>query len=138
MPLVGTAVPAPGDVLSLTRLEQQNLFIVALDEQQTWYRYHHLFRRLLLRRLKEMATAQEIAALHERASAWLAGQGLVEEALHHAMAAEDTTVAVKIVADYRHDLINHEQWRTLQRWLRLFSRRVVEEQPVLLITEVGS
>jgi LuxR family maltose regulon positive regulatory protein len=122
-------------VPSLAWLEQQSLFVLALDEERTWYRFHHLFRQLLLRQLRETLSAEEIAALHGRASAWLAAHGLAEEALHHALAAGDAPAAVQIFAVYRHDLINREEWRTLQRWLRLFPRRVVEEQAVLLITE---
>lgn len=133
--LLGPATGGPRSVPSLARLEQQNLFVVALDEEGTWFRFHHLFRQLLLRQLGESASSEEIAALHGRASAWFAAHGLAEEALHHALTAGDTTATVQIVTRYRHDLINREEWRTLQRWLRLFPRRVVEEQPVLLVTE---
>ena len=77
-------------------LEQNNLFTVSLDNERRWYRYHHLFRSFLRNRLEQRYDADEIARLHTRASAWFARQGLLEEALQHALLGHDTPAAVRL------------------------------------------
>jgi LuxR family maltose regulon positive regulatory protein len=80
-------------------------------------------------------SSEEIATLHSRASAWYAQNGLIEEALQHALAANDTARAAELVARYRHDLMNAEQWHRLKRWINLFPPSLVEENIQLLITK---
>ncbi|MFN8482368.1 MAG: LuxR C-terminal-related transcriptional regulator [Anaerolineae bacterium] len=116
----------------LDRLQSLNLFLVGLDPGGTWYRYHHLFRQLLQRQLQHRYTAAEIEVLHRRASAWCANQGLLEEALDHALAAGDTDTAVQVIALHRHDLMNYEQWRRLESCLRLLPAEAWESPHVLL------
>jgi LuxR family maltose regulon positive regulatory protein len=117
-------------------LERADLFVIPIDDQQYWFRCHHLFRQLLRERLRQLHGPTEIAALHLRASTWFVANGYPDEALHHALAAGDTAAAVQIVAQYRHDLMNHAQWQRLHRWLRLFPPAVVDEQPDLLLIRV--
>jgi LuxR family maltose regulon positive regulatory protein len=119
----------------LELLARRNLFVIPLDDERTWYRYHHMLRELLQDELRRRLSAGEIAALHCRASAWLAEHGLVEEALHHALAAGDTGIAARLVAEHRHRAMNQEQWHRLRRWLGLLPREVVEGDPQLLIVE---
>ena len=64
---------------TLDWLERSNIFLVALDDRQGWYRYHHLFQQLLQKQLQERMSKDEIAMLHRRASAWFADQGLIEK-----------------------------------------------------------
>ena len=116
-------------------LEENNLFLFALDAEARWYRYHPLFQRLLQHRLVQVLTPVEIAALHARASAWLAGAGYADEALTHAIAAGDMQAAVHLLAQQRHALMNREEWRTLYRWLCLFDRATIDQHPDLLLTE---
>ena len=71
---------------------RSNLFVVPLDNECRWYRYHHLFQELLQHRLEKRLSAEQIADLHKRASAWFAENGLIYEALQHAIAAGDITV----------------------------------------------
>ena len=117
-------------------LDRADLFVVPVDEQRHWYRCHHLFRQLLRHRLEEMQGPAEIAALRLRASAWFADNGYLDEALQHALAANDMAAAVQIVAQHRHELMNQAQWQRLDRWLHLFPREVIDEQPHLLLIEV--
>ncbi len=116
-------------------LEQANLFIVALDTQGRWFRYHHLFQQILQNRLLRQAGLVEVAELHRRASAWLAGNGFVEEAIGHALAAGDEATAVQIVEVNRHEAMNQERWQRLEIWLRLLPRRIVDERSELLLAE---
>ncbi len=117
-------------------LERADLFLAPVDDQQRWYRCHYLFRQLLRDRLQQLHGAAEIAALHLRASAWFAKNGYLDEALQHALAANDMAAAAQIVAQHRHDLINQGQWQSLERWIHLFPREVIDEQPDLLLIEV--
>ena len=120
---------------TLEWLEQANLFIVALDTQQQWYRYHHLFQQLLQNRLERQSGPNQIADLHRRASAWYARNGYVEDALGHALAAGDDAAATQIVEAHRHQAMNQERWQQLEVWLRLLPRRLVDERPELLVLE---
>jgi LuxR family maltose regulon positive regulatory protein len=117
----------------LQGLEEANLFTIPLDDRRHWYRYHHLFRQILQRRLADTYSHEAVAALHTRAGVWLAGNGLVEEALEHLLAAGDVRAAVQLVAHHRHELMNQEQWQRLSRWLRLFPEPVIDESPDLLL-----
>jgi len=72
----------------LEALEQGNLFIVPLDDQRQWYRYHHLFADVLQSRLREERPNQ-VSHLHRRASIWYQQGGLSAEAIYHALAAKD-------------------------------------------------
>ena len=118
-------------------LDHADVFVVPVDEQQRWYRCHHLFRQLLLRRLQELQGPVEIAALQLRASAWFAVNGYLDEALRQALAANDWAAAVHVVTEHRHELMNLSQWQRLDRWVHLFPREVIDEQPDLLLIEVS-
>jgi LuxR family maltose regulon positive regulatory protein len=119
----------------LERLHQAGLFTIPLDDNREWYRYHYLFRGLLRGQSEGKLGADGIAALHGRASAWFAQNGLINEALRHALTAGDTAAAVELAAQHRHDLINAEQWRHLERWLRRFDRATIDQSPELSIIE---
>ncbi len=120
---------------TLRWLESHNTFLFALDGRAQWFRYHHLYQQLLNHQLEQQLPREAIADLHNRAAAWHVGAGLVEEALRHTLAANDLAGAVALVAAHRHRIMNTEQWRTLQRWLAFFDRSVIDQSPVLLLTE---
>jgi LuxR family transcriptional regulator, maltose regulon positive regulatory protein len=127
--------PARWGEAFLLHLERSNLFVSVLDVRHEFYRFHHLFQRFLRARLLERSDPDQLAALHRRASAWFATQGLIEEALDHALAAGDVAEAANIVVQHRHDLYNHEQFARLTRWLRLLPTAVKEHNPELLLAE---
>ena len=76
-----------------SRLSKANLFLIPLDTRGDWFRYHHLFRDLLLRELRQWATPELLAVLHERAAAWFLDDNHFEEALDHALATGDAARA---------------------------------------------
>ena len=114
-------------------LEENNLFTVSLDGERRWYRYHHLFRGFLQSRLEQHHEAGEIALLHARASAWFAREGLLEEALRHALLGHDIPAAVRLVAAHRHALMDSEEWQRHERTFRMFPPETVAEHPDLLL-----
>jgi LuxR family maltose regulon positive regulatory protein len=122
----------------MERLTESNLFCVPLDEQGEWLRYHHLFRDLLRRTLERRYGPDEIAALHERAGVWFEENGLIEEALHHALAGDSPAAAGRLVARHRHDLMNREEWHRLRRWIHLIPRDIIEKDTDLLVLQAWS
>ena len=69
-----------GDEL-IARLQMDNLFLIALDAENRWFRYHHVFRRLLQDQLNRHWSPEEIAALHSRANGWFAENEMIEDAV---------------------------------------------------------
>src|SRR3712207_4520056 len=80
----------------LERLERENLFAIALDDDRHWYRYHHLFAEFLRGRLKREAPEQLVES-HHRASVWYEENGLIAEAIGHAFSASDYEHAARLV-----------------------------------------
>ncbi|MCK5712765.1 MAG: hypothetical protein KAI25_08625, partial [Hyphomicrobiaceae bacterium] len=116
-------------------VERANLFVIPLDDQREWYRYHSLFQKLLQRQLRQRKSEEEISALHAGAAAWFALEGLIEEALHHLLKSGDSKGAAQFVAECRNDVMNREQWHLLKRWLGLLPRDAIENNPGLLMLE---
>jgi LuxR family maltose regulon positive regulatory protein len=114
---------------------QTNLFVITLDATHRWLRYHHLFQDILQRELHQQATAQEIAMLHARASAWFESQGLITDAIVHALAAGDVVRAAEIIEGYRHDEFMADRWYVVQRWLTMLPAGITQERPALLLTK---
>ncbi len=133
--VAGAGEPAHNGQTYLAQLEQANLFVIALDNQRRWYRYHQLFQQFLRFRLARWAGAAQIADLHRRASAWYRTHGFVEDAIAHALAAGDETAVVQVIEAQRHAAMNQERWFQLEQWLRLLPRHLVEARPELLLLE---
>ncbi len=114
-------------------LKKENLFVIPLDTEKRWLRYHHLFRKLLFNQLKRQFSAEDIKALHSQASAWFADNGLVEEALQHALAAGKADTACRLVARFSPQLLNDQQWVRLERCLSQLPRDQIERDPAMLL-----
>lgn len=80
----------------LEKVEQLQLFIIPLDDEREWFRYHHLFANHLQRRL-ERDQPERIPTLHLAAAAWFDAHGFAEEAVTHALAAGDEEFAIRVV-----------------------------------------
>jgi LuxR family maltose regulon positive regulatory protein len=119
-------------------LKKENVFLIPLDTESRWFRYHHLFQRLLGNQLKRHCSTEEINVLHSRASAWFAEEGLIEEALEHSLAAGDVPAAIQLVARHGHQLMDDQQWPRLERWLNMLPRDSVEENPEMLLFRLWS
>ncbi len=113
-------------------LIKTQMFVIPLDNSNRWFRYHHLFRDLLLDLLKQRYSAEEIAALQLRASEWFAKNGPIEEALQHAISTNDIRYAVKLVERQRHNLMNREEWSRLELMLKMLPPEALKKNPLLL------
>jgi LuxR family maltose regulon positive regulatory protein len=116
----------------LTRLEQANLFLVPLDDERRWYRYHHLFADLLRRRLQE--TSPGLAAdSHSRASEWYESQGSIHEAISHALAAADHGRAAYLVERYGGQAFRYGEGGHIARWIAALPEEMVRSRPLLCL-----
>jgi LuxR family maltose regulon positive regulatory protein len=111
-------------------LERGNLFVVPLDDQRQWYRYHHLFADALRARLLDRYP-DRVPGLHQAASRWHAEHGLLADAVVHAVAGDDFDRAAGLVELALSDLRKHRQDRTLREWLRALPDGVVRRRPLL-------
>ena len=119
-----------GSRILLENLEHANLFIIPLDQSYTWYRYHRLFAELLRQRLQTTGTISE-KELHLRASQWFAEEGLVPEAIQHALAAADWDGAAELIQEYSASLLRHGELGTLLGWMKALPEEVIRSHPQL-------
>jgi len=116
----------------LKRLESANLFIVPLDDERRWYRYHQLFASLLRQRLGQ--TWPELRPeLHRRASEWYEEHEVRAEALRHALQARDGRRAARLVGGAGLATLQHAELRVLERWLDTLVDEDVQSEPWLCI-----
>ena len=116
----------------LVELERANLFLISLDERRQWYRYHHLFGDLLVHELS-LAMPDEVVPLHRRAYEWHLREGLVAEAITHAIAAGDHSQAAELIAASWLDFVNRGELATVEAWTRALPPKLAESDPRLFL-----
>ena len=114
----------------LETLERENLFLVPLDDERRWYRYHQPFADALRARLS-VRHGDRVNALHAAASQWLAENGLLADAVRHAIASGDYEHAADLVELAEADLRRRRQDRTLRDWLVALPHDVIRRRPLL-------
>jgi LuxR family maltose regulon positive regulatory protein len=119
--------------LILDQLERANLFVMPLDAERRWYRYHHLFAEVLRERLRRSAASAEVAALHHHASAWYAQNGSVPDAIQHALAADAPDVAAQLIEAHGQRLIARGELLSLTRWLHRLPDTILRARPRLFV-----
>ena len=115
----------------LQSLHRENIFVIPLDHEGKWFRYHHLFADLLQARLGQSLSALEIAALQMRASDWYEHNGFPLEAINHAIAAEDYERVADLVKRSAPALIFSGQIKTLRDWLEALPQISFQAYPQL-------
>ncbi|MGD8814859.1 MAG: LuxR C-terminal-related transcriptional regulator [Anaerolineales bacterium] len=122
---------------TLEYLEHVNLFIVPLDHERRWYRYHHLFMDLLRQRLYQRAASSKgdsgwvVAELHKRASDWYESNGLEIDAFHHATAANDVEHAAHLIEGHGMPLPFRGAVVPVLKWLESLPATVLDAKPLL-------
>jgi len=114
--------------LLLEQLFNANLFLIPLDEEQHWYRYHHLFVDMLRDRLN-MLQKDKIAGLHRRASRWYVQTGMVSEAIQHALAGEDYAPAVHLIESHAMDMLMQWHLKTVDGWMQAIPGEWLAQSP---------
>ncbi len=123
--------PLDGQAM-LEYLEHANLFVIPQDDARSWYRYHRLFRELLLQELTVEA-AELLPVLHRHASHWYATHDLPELAIDHALAAEEYALAAELIEAQAPRVMMRSELLKFQRWLAALPYTFLSAQPYLLV-----
>ena len=118
---------------TLEDLERANLFLVPLDDERRWYRYHHLFSGFLRERLRR-GYSERIPDLHRRACGWYERNELPGEAVGHALAAGDTEWAANLVERIARTTLRRGELNTVRRWLEALPEELVCARPRLCLS----
>ncbi len=119
----------------LERIEAAQLFLTPLDTQRFYYRFHHLFRQMLLSRQHFYFPPDQIELFRRRAAAWLVRQGQIDEALEHLLAVRDWTAAAQLVEGQLCTLLNAEDFHAIKQRLGYFSEDFIATRPGLLLMQ---
>ncbi|MCO5189910.1 MAG: LuxR C-terminal-related transcriptional regulator [Anaerolineae bacterium] len=118
----------------LELLDRANLFLVPLDNERHWYRYHHLFAELLRQRLQESATESIVNTLHIRASEWYEVNGFELEAFYHATAANDVDRALRLIEGDGLPLYFRGEAIPVRHWMESLPESEFKARPALWVT----
>ncbi len=116
----------------LEALDRANLFVISLDEERQWYRYHHLFADVLRSHLQHTQPAI-VPELHRRASLWYEQQGMADEAISHALAATDFERAAGLIEKNYAKIALRGKVHTALGWMKALPGEVVYVRPSLCI-----
>ena len=131
-PLCDAVTGQEGSQAMLEALERANLFVVPLDDERVWYRYHHLFAQVLHSHLQQREPAL-IPVLHRRASSWYEQHDLPAEAVQHALAAPDVELAARLIEPIAIRIIFQGQLYTLLGWLNALPETRIRARPFLCL-----
>ena len=121
-----------GAHIHLEHLERANLFLISLDDEKNWYRYHHLFADVLRSRLQQ-TQPNLVPELHRRASIWYERHEMLSEAVLHALAASNFERAADLIEQSYHTIAVRGQVRMVLGWLNRLPDQIVRTRPMLCI-----
>jgi LuxR family maltose regulon positive regulatory protein len=133
IPTTESPISNPQSQTILEQLEQANLFLAPLDDEGQWYRYHPLFAEVLQHRLHQTQPAA-LPHLHGRASVWYERQGLLAEAIHHALRAADFARTAELIEQSWPTTWNQGAVATLLNWVQALPPEVLVNRPNLAIS----
>jgi LuxR family transcriptional regulator, maltose regulon positive regulatory protein len=122
----------------LAALHRANIFIIPLDDEGLWFRYHQLFADLLQARLRQSLPADAISTLHARASQWYGRNGFVIEAVNHALAAQDFEAAADLIQQNAAKVTVSGELSTLLQWIAALPIEVARRHPQIIISKAWS
>lgn len=116
----------------LNDLERSNLFVVPLDNNRKWYRYHHLFGDVLRAHLTQ-EDPEQVPVLHQRASEWFEQNGMLPEAIRHSLTAGDYEQAAGLVEQVWSEMDRNRQSAQWLEWVKVLPDAIVRSRPVLSV-----
>jgi LuxR family maltose regulon positive regulatory protein len=134
-PLCDATLDREGSAEVLEALERSNRFVVALDRRRDWYRYHRLFRDVLVAEVHRHQP-DVLPKLHRRAAEWLESHGLPKDAFPHWIAAGDADRAARLVDQHALALFRTGRLATLHGWLNQLPKDVFEHHPSLAMVSI--
>ena len=135
-PLCADVTGNPDAGKLLAQLHHANVFVLPLDAEAHWYRYHHLFAELLRDRLQREVSPQYVADLHARAGAWYENNDAAEEAVRHGLAAHDFERVAVLAERASGPAALPARLPVLRRWLAVLPPAVLDAHPRLRLCAV--
>jgi LuxR family maltose regulon positive regulatory protein len=132
-PLCDALLERTGSMTRLAEAARRNLFVVPLDHDGRWFRYHRLFRQMLLSELRRREPGEELR-LHRRAAAWYEREGPPESAIAHALAGHDARTAARLINTHAPAFVRTGRRGTVEGWLRDLSEQDLVAFPPLAVT----
>src|SRR6266566_8460953 len=123
----------PASQAILEEMERANLFLIPLDEERRWYRFHTLFREVLLARL-QATQPEQITRLHQEAALWYQRQGWLHEAIPHALATREYPFVAALLEECVERLSQQGELQTLLTWIKQIPVEVLRAYPRLATT----
>ena len=111
---------------------QSNMFLIALDTEQLWYRYNHLFQQVLRTQLLQQRTTKEINKIHLKASQWFETNNYFDTAIAHAIEGGDSKRALRIIIENWEEFIEEGDWLSVEKWLTNIPKEKITKLPSLL------
>jgi LuxR family maltose regulon positive regulatory protein len=121
----------------LQRLENNNLFLISLDEERRWYRYHALFCDLLKNQLMQ-AEPGRIDDLHERAADWYQKNGLIQKAVEHAFQISNSSLASRLIEEHAVPMLYRGEVATVVGWFDRLPEPLMQSSPMMCISKAWS
>jgi len=132
-PLCDAVTKENNSTETIYRLSKDNLFIIPLDQDHIWYRYHHLFADLLVNFLHKEFAKEDILELHRKASQWYQQAGEHEKAVKYALSGHDYEGAADLIEQIVDQVIARGQIKTLLSWISAFPEEAIKSRPRLLM-----
>ena len=129
-PLCNALIDRQDSQTILEQLERANLFLIPLDDERQWYRYHHLFAELLQKWLRQRQP-DEIAGLHQRASTWYAENNMLSKAIRHALDAGDVARVIQYTSANALSVVEHSELLDMLRHFEELPEQQIVENPWL-------
>lgn len=133
IPLCNAVMDGQNGQEMLEQIARMNLFLIPLDEQRNWYRYHHLFADFLRQQMEQDVGPNGLKRFHQRAGAWYKSERLNYEAMHHFLAAENFEAAALLIEENRLDLLMRGEWQRLRTWLERIPSALKRKRPGLML-----
>jgi ATP/maltotriose-dependent transcriptional regulator MalT len=118
----------------LQYLENNNLFLIALDEERTWYRFHALFAELLKNQLLQVEP-ERVDELHERAADWYVKNGLIQKAVEHAFQVSNLNKAFALIERHAISMLYQGEVSTVVGWFDRLPESLMQNSPMLFVTK---
>lgn len=119
-------------------LEKANLFLIPLDNDRQWYRYHHLFTDLLSARLQQTHSKDEVAELHTHAAQWYEENGMAFEAIYHASLIPNDEWVERIIDQNYMEVFQRRDSASIRNWTGELGKELIFKRPQLAIHEANS
>ena len=118
----------------IKKLSQANLFLISLDQNNSWFRFHHLFRDLLVSQLKKYQFSDEVVEdMHLRAANWFESNNLIDEAIEHYVACDKLSACVELIEKRGYNIFEVIGVHQAKHWIEKLPEEMINKSPSLLI-----